>query len=254
MEHNEYNFSGEELTQLTLAEIVQRNFHSAAVFEKYGLDFCCRGNKPVSQACEEKGLNQEEILTELRYLGNKAAGSVRHDEWGLDFMIDYIINTHHEYVRKMIPVLSAHTEKIATVHGIRHPELIEIAKKFSLVYKELKQHMFKEEQILFPYIKQMVKAAGSRAKFEAPYFGSVTNPIKMMEVEHQNAGDELFGIRDLSNNYAVPEDACNTYRITMLELKEFEEDLHKHVHLENNILFPKSVKLEQELKEGAYQI
>ncbi len=175
------------------------------------------------------------------------SGSVRQDEWGLDFMIDYIVNTHHEYVRKMIPVLSAHTEKIASVHGERHPELIEIAKKFSVVYKELKQHMFKEEQILFPYIKQIVNAAVNGTKFEPPYFGSVANPIKMMEIEHQNAGDELFGIRDLSNNYSVPDDACNTYRICLLELKEFEEDLHKHIHLENNILFPKAIKLEEDL-------
>jgi regulator of cell morphogenesis and NO signaling len=243
----DYNFSTEEIGTLTLAQIVQYNFHAAAIFEKYGLDFCCRGNKPVAQACEEKGLNKEAIFNELSYLDKKASGSTRHDEWGMDFMIDFIVNTHHEYVRKMIPVISAHTQKIASVHGENHPELIEIAKRFSIVYKDLKQHMLKEEQILFPYVKQMVKASSNGNKFEAPYFGSVVNPIQMMEIEHQNAGDELFGIRDLSNNYTVPEDACNTYRICFLELKEFEEDLHKHIHLENNILFPKAVKLEQEM-------
>jgi regulator of cell morphogenesis and NO signaling len=147
----------------------------------------------------------------------------------------------------MIPVIAAHTQKVASVHGENHPETIAIAKHFSVVYKDLKQHMMKEEQMLFPFIKYLSKAEQKKSSAERPFFGTVKNPIKMMEIEHQNAGDELSGIRDLSDNYTPPDDACNTYKVCYQELKEFEEDLHQHVHLENNILFPKSILLEDKI-------
>ena len=238
----------ESLNNLTLSQIVTTNFKAAAVFEKYNLDFCCRGNKLISEACSEKGIDVHTVEEELNNLvsDNKETDS-RFNEWSLDFLIEYIINNHHNYIRNIVPVLTAHTQKVASVHGENHPETIEVAKIFSVVYKDLKQHMMKEEEILFPYIKQLVKASNNGTKAERPYFGSVTNPIKMMEAEHQAAGDELFEIRRLTNNYTPPEDACNTYKIAYSELKEFEEDLHKHVHLENNILFPKAIKLEKEI-------
>jgi regulator of cell morphogenesis and NO signaling len=231
----------------TLSEIVKNNYKAAAVFERYNLDFCCKGNKVLSTACEEKGVNESEVLSELSKIESYQNSSINYEEWGLDFLIDYIVNTHHNYVRKMIPVISEHVNKVASVHGQNHPELSEIARHYSTVYKDLKQHMMKEEEILFPHIKYLVKSKGTGSKIESPYFGSVRNPIKMMEAEHVNAGDELFEIRRLSNNYTIPADACNTFRITFLELKEFEEDLHRHVHLENSILFPKSIILEAEL-------
>lgn len=237
-----------EYNTQTLSEIVKNNFKAAAVFEKYNLDFCCKGNKFLSKACEEKGINEIEILSELERIKTYQNSSINYEEWNLDFLIDYIVNTHHSYVRKMIPVILEHINKVASVHGKNHPELTEIARIYSVVYKDLKQHMMKEEEILFPYIKYLVKTKGNGSKSESPYFGTVRNPISMMELEHQSAGDELFEIRNLSNNYTVPQDACNTFRVTFQELKEFEEDLHKHVHLENSILFPKSIMLEEELK------
>ena len=151
----------------------------------------------------------------------------------------------------MNPVISEHTKKIASVHGRNHPELNEIAQSFSVVYKDLKQHMKKEEEMLFPYIKYLVRAKQQGTKVEPAFFGSVQNPIRMMEAEHTAAGDELFGIRKLSDNYTIPADACNTFMVTYKELKEFEEDLHKHVHLENYILFPKAILLEAELNRAA---
>ncbi|MDR3610087.1 MAG: iron-sulfur cluster repair di-iron protein [Ignavibacteriaceae bacterium] len=231
----------------TLSEIVKNNYKAAAVFERYNLDFCCKGNKVLSTACEEKGVNESEVLSELSKIEAYQNSSINYEEWGLDFLIDYIVNTHHNYVRKIIPVISEHVNKVASVHGQNHPELLEIARHYTTVYKDLKQHMMKEEEILFPHIKYLVKSKGTGSKIESPYFGSVQNPIKMMEAEHINAGDELFEIRRLSNNYTIPADACNTFRVTFLELKEFEEDLHRHVHLENSILFPKSIILEAEL-------
>jgi len=243
----ELNSGNSEYNTQTLSEIVKSNFKAAAVFEKYNLDFCCKGNKFLSTACQEKGVNENEILSELERIKAYQNSSINYEEWNLDFLIDYIVNTHHSYVRKMIPVISEHINKVASVHGKNHPELIEISRIYSIVYKDLRQHMMKEEEILFPHIKYLVKIKGNGNKSESPYFGTVRNPIRMMEMEHQNAGDELFEIRSLSNNYTLPEDACNTFRVTFQELKEFEEDLHKHVHLENSILFPKSIKLEEEL-------
>ncbi len=238
----------DNMLKLSLSEIVTNDFHTAAIFEKYNLDFCCRGNKTISEACKIKGINSEEVISELQNM--KTNGEMlesKYTEWDLSFLIDYIINNHHEYVRRMIPVISTHLDKVASVHGKNHPEMNEVKEKFDIVYKDLKQHMLKEEQILFPYIKQMVRANKEETKAEPPFFGSVKIPITMMENEHQAAGDELHDIRNLTNNYNPPEDSCNTFRVLLNELKEFEEDLHKHVHLENNILFPKSIILEEEL-------
>lgn len=246
---NQMNVSlPEEISALTLSQIVVSNYKTAAIFEKYNLDFCCRGNKLLQVACAEKGIEKDTVLAELNDLFSKRDESNgRYDEWNPDFLVEYIVNNHHSYIRRITPTLLGHTQKIASVHGERHPELIEVAKIFNSVSKDLKHHMMKEEEILFPYIRYMAKALTSPAKAERPYFSTVENPIKMMEAEHESAGDELYEIRSLTNNYTPPSDACNTFRVCFQELREFEEDLHKHVHLENNILFPKAIILEKEL-------
>jgi regulator of cell morphogenesis and NO signaling len=146
----------------------------------------------------------------------------------------------------MIPVISLHTDKVASVHGQNHPETLQIADLFLAVREELGGHMMKEERVLFPQIKQMVLNQKEKSQFFSPAFGTIQNPIRMMEFEHTSAGDALYQIRELSNNYSHPEEACNTFKALYSELKEFEEDLHKHIHLENNILFPKSIELESE--------
>ena len=232
---------------MTVKEIVTNNFRTAAVFEKHGLDFCCRGNKLLITACEEKGINADKIIEELKTLTTQKIRNESYDEWTLDLLIDYIIQNHHSYVKEMMPIISVHTQKIASVHGTNHAEVIEIAKKFAGVAQEFRQHLIKEEDILFPYIKQLVQVNSRHAKAEAPFFGTVKNPIKSMMAEHENAGDEFYEIRNLSSSYTPPEDACNTFIAAYQELKDFEEDLHKHVHLENNILFPKAIELEKRL-------
>jgi regulator of cell morphogenesis and NO signaling len=248
MFQQEVKLNNEDLYKLTLSQIVNKNFRAAAVFEKYKLDFCCRGNRPIAEACSDSGLDAANIISELYSIGEEnTVNSFTPDKWELNFLIDYIINTHHSYVRSMIPVIGAHAEKVALVHGKNHPETKEVAKSFSIIYKDLKQHMMKEEEILFPHIKRLVDIKKSGSRYEMPYFGSVKNPIALMEAEHQSAGDELYGIRSLTNNYNPPEDACNTYTILYKELKDFEEDLHRHIHLENNILFPKSSELERQV-------
>jgi regulator of cell morphogenesis and NO signaling len=247
MERNRNDAVETDPGRLTLSEIVRRNYKTSEVFEKYNLDFCCRGDKLLTDACEERGVDSSVVFEELQSIKSDSRNSENYSNRDLDFLIDYIVNTHHAYINKMIPVIVAHTQKISVVHGKNHPELIQVSSGFERVYKDLKQHMLKEEQILFPFIKQLVNVRNKGLKSEPPFFGTVKNPIRMMEAEHQAAGDELHEIRDLANNYEIPEDACETYRITMQELKEFEEDLHKHVYLENYILFPRSVELEQEL-------
>ncbi len=238
----------EAYQQLTLSQIVAKNFRAAAILEKYGLDFCCNGNKQFNTACSEKGLSTEQIFNELQNSSSSSPqDSLKFNNWELDFLVDYIVNNHHKYVTESIPVISAHTNKVAAVHGKNHPENIEIAKIFSAVYKELKQHMMKEEEILFPYIKYLVKVKNKESKAERPYFSTIANPIKMMEAEHTSAGDSLFNIRKLTDNYSLPPDACTTYAMCYKELKEFEEDLHKHVFLENSILFPKAIELEEKI-------
>ena len=236
-----------DIEDLTLSEIVSHDYKAAGVFEKYNLDFCCGGSKPLSTACEEKGLDAVAVIKEILSTGMNSVNSDKYNDWNLEFLIEYIINNHHTYVTRMIPIIAAHTRKIADVHGNNHPEVIEVAKIFERLYKDLKQHMLKEEQILFPFVKKLVEAKNNESVSEAPYFGTVKNPIRIMEAEHQAAGDELHEIRHLTGDYYVPDDVCATYKATMQELKEFEEDLHKHVYLENYILFPKSIDLEQEL-------
>lgn len=235
-----------DIRKITLKEIVTKNFQTASVFEKYSLDFCCRGGKTIDEACKEKGIEPLSVLEELSQLelSNKNS-SPSFTEMPPDILGNYIVATHHAYVSRMVPTLYAHTQKVAAVHGVNHPEVIEIAKHFETVAVELMQHMKKEELMLFPYIKVLYAAQEKNEPLSAAPFGSVQNPIRMMEAEHQNAGDEMSVIRSLSNNYTPPQDGCTTYRITFQELQDFERDLHQHVHLENNILFPAAIRLEQ---------
>jgi regulator of cell morphogenesis and NO signaling len=239
----------ENIAGLSLSEIVTNNFKSAAVFEKYGLDFCCHGKKSFSEACEEKGVNIEEVITQLENINgdNQEQNQEKYNQWDLDFLADYIVNVHHKYVRNMIPVISEHADKVKSKHGQNHPELINVADNFTIVYKDLKQHMMKEEHLLFPYIKYLVNVQKNSASPEAPFFGTIKNPIQMMEAEHESAGNLLADIEKLTNYYAPPADTCNTFKVFYQELKEFELDLHKHVHLENNILFRRSIELENKL-------
>ena len=161
--------------------------------------------------------------------------------------MSYIVGNHHAFVRQAMPVLLTHTKKVAGVHGDRHPELPEVARLFNEVAGEMTSHMAKEEQILFPYIVALEEASRSAGRGPSAPFGTVRNPIRMMEAEHESAGDAMARIRSLTSDYAIPDGACTTYRVSLQELEAFERDLHEHVHLENNILFPKAARLEAEM-------
>ncbi|MDX5347457.1 MAG: iron-sulfur cluster repair di-iron protein [Hymenobacteraceae bacterium] len=233
----------------TIGELVAKDYRKAQIFKKYGLDFCCGGKKSVKAACEEKGIDADAVERELNTLTDAPTTkqTQNFDKWELGFLADYIENNHHTYVREALPALTEYTTKIARVHGQRHPELLEVAKHFAAVAAELNAHMPKEERILFPYIKQLAEAKKKGEKISRPAFGTIQNPINMMEMEHEAAGNAMEAIRQLTNNYTLPADACATYRVAFSKLQEFEDDLHQHIHLENNILFPKAVELEKEL-------
>ena len=239
----------EQYNSQTIKEIVTQNFRAASVFEKYSLDFCCKGGRTITDACKEKNLDPSPIFTELQSLNNAADNTVqRFNQWSPDFLVSYIIENHHAYIRQVIPSLLAHTRKVASVHGERHPEMIRTADIFAVVADEMMSHMHKEEQMLFPYIAALFNSLQDKAPVPRSPFGSVSNPIAMMEQEHDAAGSMMYEIRELTNSYALPDDACTTYRVTLQELKEFEHDLHQHVHLENNILFPKAAQMEEILQ------
>ncbi len=233
----------------TIGSFVAEDFRTAAVFNKYGIDFCCKGGRTLEEVCEKKKISQTDLEEELdKLLNQKAENNIDFRSWPLDLLVDYIEKTHHRYVEEKIPVLLQFLNKLCKVHGERHPELFEVNNLFIGCAEELSQHLKKEELVLFPFVKQMVNATISGQAVQAPHFGTVQNPVSMMMHEHDGEGERFRKIAALTNNYTPPADACNTYKVTYAMLKEFEEDLHKHIHLENNILFPSAVALEQKFE------
>lgn len=230
----------------TLGEIAVKDLRKAHVFKKYGLDFCCGGKKTVKQACAERGLDVTKIEQELQ-LADRIPSSrpIPYDEWSSDFLADYIVNTHHSYVKKSLLELRTYAEKVMKVHGDLHPELLPIRQKVEEVNAELTAHLVKEEKVLFPYIKELVAAENGGQPLHAAHFVTIQNPIHMMEMEHELVGKNLAEIRELSQNYLLPADACASYRLLYRMLEEFEDDLFLHIHLENNILFPKAIEMEK---------
>jgi regulator of cell morphogenesis and NO signaling len=225
-----------------VGQLVAADYRTAEVFARYGIDFCCKGDLSVRDACEKKKIDLEAILRDLNevntYAGN---GATDYKTWPMDLLADYIEKKHHRYVSEKTPVIQKYLHKVSSVHGAAHPELLLIAEEFNGCAPALAAHMKKEELILFPYIRKMV-TSGSVP--QAAHFGPVENPIGMMKQEHDIEGERFRRIAELSNNYNPPAEACNTYRVTYALLKEFEQDLHLHIHLENNILFPRAIALE----------
>ncbi|MBS1762045.1 MAG: iron-sulfur cluster repair di-iron protein [Bacteroidetes bacterium] len=231
----------------TLGELAAKDLRKAEVFKKYGLDFCCGGKKTVKEACAEKGIDVTKVEKELQNAEkNFEARPLPYGDWKLDFLSDYIVNTHHSYVTKSLPDLRQYGAKVAKVHGAQHPELLRVAELIEDVNAEMTSHMVKEERILFPFIKNLVAANGIRNEQVSGL--RVADPIKMMEHEHEMVGKNMEEIREITNNYSLPADACASYNLLFKLLQDFESDLHLHIHLENNILFPKALQLEKELK------
>jgi len=236
-----------EIKEKTVAQYVTENIKTAHIFKKHGIDFCCGGAITVEKACIKNNVDQDALEKELSEIDKVRDIIEDYDKWDLKFLIIYIENVHHTYVRENLPLISQYVNKVAKVHGHHYKEVVEINQLFHDVANELLAHMQKEEQILFPFIKQLAEANKEGRTGITPPFGTVNNPIRMMESEHESAGNIFKEIDRLSNHYTPPPEACNTFRALYAKLEEFEQDLHKHIHLENNILHPKAIKLEKEL-------
>lgn len=230
-------------TAKTVREIAVEMPQATRVFEKYGIDYCCGGAKTLEQACAAANLRVDAVLESLQ-----APAPAPEQEWStgpLTQLITHIVDTHHNYVKSETPRLDALIAKVCGVHGKNHPELLEVQKVFRGLGAELSTHMMKEENILFPYLTRMEQSAQAGRPAARPPFGSVENPIHMMMMEHDSAGDALRELRRLTTDYAPPADGCISYQTLYKALADYEADLHQHIHLENNILFPRAVEMEK---------
>ncbi len=229
--------------QSVIGELVAADYRTASVFKKHKIDFCCNGNRSIAEACDKKQTPPETLIKELRF-ATQERNMVGEDyaAWPLDLLADYIEKKHHRYVTTKIQEILPYLHKIVRVHGERHPELEEIAYLFAESAEELTIHMEEEEKVLFPLIRKMVQQSGETT--QAP---QTQNTIQNLMQEHDTEGQRFRRIAALTQDYTPPADACTTYRVSFSLLKEFEEDLHLHIHLENNILFPKSITLEHSL-------
>ena len=222
-----------------VGQIVAADWRAAAIFEQFGIDFCCGGCQSVADACRSAGIAAAEVVRALAELPSAEADDEAL-QWPVDRLVDHIVQTHHAYVRSAVPRIAGYLRKVQEAHGARHPELAQIAAEFGTLGRDLLEHLFKEEYVLFPYVR---KLAGEGSPLSSP-FGTVETPIRVMEREHESAGVHVGRIRRLTAGYTVPEDACTTHRVCFEELAHFERDLMRHIHLEENVLFPKAVELE----------
>lgn len=230
----------------TVRELAVEMPNATRVFEKIGIDYCCGGGKALEEACVKAGVPVEDVISSLQQT-EVSAQDVDFKDWqakNLTELTNYIVSRHHVFTREELDRLEPLLVKVCKVYGAAHEELLHIQELFQQLKQELLPHMMKEEQVLFPYITEMEDAANNGKLRPMPFFGTVRNPVRMMMLEHDNAGDILRGIRRLSSDFKPPADACVSYQTLYQALEGLERDLHQHIHLENNILFPRAVELE----------
>lgn len=233
-----------DASQKNIGEFVAEDYRTAAVFEKYGIDFCCGGQTTLAAACREKGLDPGAVQQEIDAAKSEPLKrSENYTAWELTFLADYIVNTHHVYLNDELGPIAAYARKIAEVHGANHPEVIEIATIFGKIAADMVDHLREEEVVLFPAIRRVDAAGKAGTPPAAEDRAAIEASLEKLGREHEVIGDAVHEIRHLAKDYAIPEDVCNTFAVTYRKLREFEDDLHKHVHLENNILFPKAAQL-----------
>jgi regulator of cell morphogenesis and NO signaling len=232
------------LSGKTVGDIVTDDYRTAEIFEKHGIDFCCGGNVTLADACLKQGIDPASLVREIEGLQQAPVDRSRnYSAWTLSFLADYIVNTHHAYLKENDDQIVAYTQKIASVHGARHPEVIKIAVIFEKIATDLVAHLKEEEEVFFPAIKRAEAARISGNQPDTKDRETIKNSLVRLHREHEEVGDAIHEIRRLANGFSLPDDVCNTFMLTYRKLDEFEEDLHKHVHLENNILFLKAATL-----------
>jgi regulator of cell morphogenesis and NO signaling len=231
-----------------VAEIVTHNPAATRVFHRYGIDFCCGGKRPLAEVCQERQLDAERLLQEIATL---APGDAEEKDWSeapLQTIVQHILDRYHSPLREELPRLSYMADKVLRVHGERFPAMIPpVAARLQELRMELESHMMKEERMLFPYVVTLEQSWKDGRSFPGSPFGTVENPIRMMEAEHEDAGRLLAEMRSLTDGYTLPEGACNTFRALFHGLEQLEKEMHLHVHLENNVLFPRAAELERRM-------
>ena len=235
-------------TEKTVRELSLENPAATRIFEKLGIDYCCGGNKSLEEACRAANLPMDQVLDTLEMAEQATRAAQKNHDWQREPLADliaHINSTHHKYTREELSRLAPLFDKVCSVHGKNHPELLHARASFTGLSQELTMHMMKEEMVLFPYIVRMEEAVVQHEPVLPPPFGSVQNPVSMMEHEHESAGNALRAMRQASSGYTAPADACVSYQTLYRALAEFEADLHQHIHLENNILFPRAIAMEQ---------
>ena len=234
----------DNITEQRIGEIVAQNYHTAGIFQKYGIDFCCGGGITLAKACEKKGEDVRKVAKELSLvMTTPTTSGENYNDWSPSFLIDYIENTHHTFVRRKIEEIGFFAAKVAQVHGENHPENVDIYNAFMELVQEMQDHLESEEKVVFPLIKKIEQLRNEGKTIPEDLLTEFDLQVIQMEKEHDGAGNLMKKIRDFSNDYTPPVDACTTYRILYQNLHGFEQDLHKHVHLENNILFKKAQAL-----------
>lgn len=236
-----------------VSDIVTHDYRTADVFLKYNIDFCCGGKWPLDVVCKSKDLDTEDVLKELKRAHRHIiSGSVlEFDEWSIDFLADYILNIHHRYLNKALPEVNEYVNRFLEGHRKKFPELTELENILHRMMKEIPPHMRKEEEIIFPYIKQINHAFKHKESYASLLIRTLRKPVEeVMQGEHEMVGKQLHRMRELTNNYTPPPNACITHKVTYAKLCEMDNDLVQHIHLENNILFPKAIVMEKELLRG----
>ncbi len=234
----------ERFANATVGEVVAIDFRAADVFERFGIDFCCGGRRSFDEACHQAAADPAAVMRELDALPS-TTDEEDVSEWPLDRLIDHIVSRYHTDVRSALLTITRYLTTLEGVHGQRHPELARVRMYFEQLGQDLLQHLVIEEQVLFPYVRDLAGHPHDRSVVSNSPFGTVENPIRMMERDHREAAEALHLIRELTQEYTTPPDGCTTYAACMAALDRFERDLHRHVHLENNLLFPKAVELER---------
>lgn len=234
-----------DIKNTSVGNIVAENFSTAKIFRSFGIDFCCHGSNTLEEACRQADIKTDIVIETLLSNTDSINTDIPFSSWPLDLLIDYILKIHHRGIRRNGPELLSLIKKVKDSHKNNHPELEELYNLVSDSLIDLENHLQKEENVLFPYLLELYEASEKNIRIPAMHCGSIANPIKVMHLEHENEGNRYQRISELTNNFHTPDDGCNTYRLMLSELEAFVTNLYEHIHLENNILFPEFIKLEE---------
>ncbi len=232
------------------ADIVKKYYKTAAVFKQNGIEYCCGGKWPLKMICETKGLDIGDLLQQLQNVSRtiSVAGSLPFDNWKIDFLTDYIVNIHHQYLRQSLPVIGEQLKRFVEEHSKKFPQLTEVESYFHELHNTMLPHLLQEEEVIFPYIRQIAHAYESRESYASLLVRTLRKPVEdIMHHEHKLLEKVLYQFRILTNGYTPPEASCTSHRLSFSLLRELDEDLVQHIYLENEILFPKAILMEKEL-------